>query len=210
MRIATWNVNGLRARLDFVLHWLEARRPDVVGFQELKLTDEQFPHDVFEAVGYHALTHGQKSWNGVAVLSRNPAQPVQVGLPGQEDFGARLLTAEVEGVEFTTIYACRPFKESRQYLWRLFGDGPTGEQGIRHALQAIGRFNQQRPQFSIGTQLGCSQKLENVLHLMGETGDRSNADHSRRTLQGVCDSLRTLQFGNAPRSCESLLQGFAQ
>jgi len=104
MRIATWNVNGLRARLDFVLHWLEARRPDVVGFQELKLTDEQFPHDAFEAVGYHALTHGQKSWNGVAVLSRNPAQPVQVGLPGQEDFGARLLTAEVEGVEFTTIY----------------------------------------------------------------------------------------------------------
>lgn len=104
MRIATWNVNGLRARIDFVLHWLEARHPDVVGFQELKLTDEQFPHDAFEKVGYRALTHGQKSWNGVAVLSREPVQLVQAGLPGQEDFGARLLTAEIGGVEFTTVY----------------------------------------------------------------------------------------------------------
>jgi exodeoxyribonuclease-3 len=104
MRIATWNVNGLRARIDFVLHWLEARRPDVVGFQELKLTDEQFPHDAFAAAGYRALTHGQKSWNGVAVLSRQPAAVVQVGLPGEEEFGARLLTAEIEGLEFTTVY----------------------------------------------------------------------------------------------------------
>ena len=104
MRIATWNVNGLRARLDFVLHWLAAREPDVVGLQELKLTDEQFPHDAFAEVGYRALTHGQKSWNGVAVLSREPAKLVQQGLPGHEDLGARLLTAEVEGLEFTTVY----------------------------------------------------------------------------------------------------------
>ncbi len=65
MRIATWNVNGLRARLDFVLHWLRERRPDVVGFQELKLTDEQFPHAELEAAGYQAVSHGQKAWNGV-------------------------------------------------------------------------------------------------------------------------------------------------
>ncbi|MDH3687605.1 MAG: exodeoxyribonuclease III [Myxococcales bacterium] len=104
MRIATWNVNGLRARIDFVLHWLAARQPDVVGLQELKLTDEQFPHDVFGDAGYRALTHGQKSWNGVAVLSRETAKVVQAGLPGQEEFGARLLTAEIEGIEFTTVY----------------------------------------------------------------------------------------------------------
>jgi len=105
MRFATWNVNGLRARLDFVLHWLREREPDVVGLQELKLTDAQFPHDVFRAEGYHAVTHGQKAWNGVAVLSREPAQVVQRGLPGQEDFGARLLTARVAGLSFTTLYA---------------------------------------------------------------------------------------------------------
>jgi exodeoxyribonuclease-3 len=100
MRIATWNVNGLRARLEFVLRWLRDREPDVVGLQELKLTDEQFPHAVFEAEGYHA-----KAWNGVAVLSREPAEVVQQGLPGQEEFGARLVTARVSGLAFTTLYA---------------------------------------------------------------------------------------------------------
>jgi exodeoxyribonuclease-3 len=104
MRIATWNVNGLRARQDFVLHWLQARQPDVVGLQELKLTDEQFPSDAFESLGYSILTHGQKAWNGVAILSRKPAELVQRGLPGQQDQGARLVTARVEDLSFTTMY----------------------------------------------------------------------------------------------------------
>lgn len=104
MRIATWNINGLRARQDFVLHWLRARQPDVVGLQELKLSDDQFPHDVFAAEGYEALTHAQKAWNGVAILSRKPAKLTQAGLPGQEEFGARLISAEVEGLSFTTGY----------------------------------------------------------------------------------------------------------
>jgi len=104
MRIATWNVNGLRARLDFVKHWLAAREPDVVALQELKLTDDQFPSEVFEQLGYGAAVHGQKSWNGVALLARKPLEIVQRGLPGQEDFGARLVTAAVEGVSFTSVY----------------------------------------------------------------------------------------------------------
>jgi len=97
-------VNGLRARLEYVLLWLRARRPDIVGLQELKLRDEQFPREAIEAEGYHAVTHGQKSWNGVAVLSREPAEVAPAGLPGQEDFGARLLAAEVGGLTFTTVY----------------------------------------------------------------------------------------------------------
>ncbi len=104
MRLATWNVNGLRARLDFVQHWLRARQPDVVGLQELKLEDDQFPHEPFTALGYRALTHGQKAWNGVAILAREEARVVQTGLPGQEAMGARLLSAEVAGVVFTTVY----------------------------------------------------------------------------------------------------------
>jgi exodeoxyribonuclease-3 len=106
MRIATWNVNGLRARLEFVLHWLEARRPDVVGLQELKLSDEQFPHRAIEEAGYRAATHGQKAWNGVAIVSREglAAEVEQRGLPGQEDFGARLLSARIDGLHFTTVY----------------------------------------------------------------------------------------------------------
>jgi exodeoxyribonuclease-3 len=104
VRIATWNVNGLRARLALVLHWLHARQPDVVGLQELKLTDDQFPHPAFEDAGYRAVAHGQKGWNGVAILSREPFEVTQRGLPGQEDAGARLITAAVAGLSFTTIY----------------------------------------------------------------------------------------------------------
>ncbi|MDX1503919.1 MAG: exodeoxyribonuclease III, partial [Thermoanaerobaculia bacterium] len=104
MRIATWNVNGLRARLDFVLHWLKAREPDLVGLQELKLEEEQFPHDVFEEAGYRAAVHGQKSWNGVAVLSRHDIGAVERGLGGQEGLGARLIEVETGGLRFATIY----------------------------------------------------------------------------------------------------------
>ena len=104
MRISTWNVNGLRARLDFVRIWLEERAPDVVGLQELKLPDDDFPHEFFDSLGYKALVHGQKSWNGVAVLTREDATVKQVGLPGGEDMGARLITAEVGELEFTTVY----------------------------------------------------------------------------------------------------------
>ena len=105
MRIATWNVNGLRARIDFVRAWLRERQPDVVGLQELKTTDEQLPREDLEAEGYHVLAHGQKSWNGVAILTREPAELVQVGLPGQEEMGARLIGARVAGgLSFTTVY----------------------------------------------------------------------------------------------------------
>jgi exodeoxyribonuclease-3 len=90
--------------MEFVLHWLEERKPDVVGLQELKLGDEQFPHLDFEAAGYKAVTHGQKAWNGVAILSRTEASACRRGLPGEEEFGSRLITAEVEGVNLTTVY----------------------------------------------------------------------------------------------------------
>lgn len=108
MKIATWNVNGLRARLEFVKLWLAERTPDVVGFQELKLLDDQFPHAEFEALGYTAVTHGQKSWNGVAILSRLPIEKLEAGLPGEADFGARMIRARVgqgeRALDFTTLY----------------------------------------------------------------------------------------------------------
>ncbi|MCX7063459.1 MAG: exodeoxyribonuclease III [Proteobacteria bacterium] len=104
MRIATWNINGLRARLDFLRLWLEARKPDVLGLQELKITDAEFPTDFFTDLGYHVVTHGQKAWNGVAVVSRSPAEVLDRGLAGQEAFGARLLRVKVDGLDFTTVY----------------------------------------------------------------------------------------------------------
>ena len=105
MRIATWNVNGLRARLDFVKLWLQDRQPNVVGFQELKTPDEDFPHDFFADLGYTVLVHGQKSWNGVSILSNLEFEHVQSGLPQEDDWGARLITANINNqLEFTTVY----------------------------------------------------------------------------------------------------------
>lgn len=108
MQLATWNINGLRARLDYIKLWLAERAPDVVGFQELKMEDDKFPHDAFEELGYQCVTHGQKSWNGVAILSRLPVEHIESGLPGQADFGSRLIRARVgagdAAVDFTTLY----------------------------------------------------------------------------------------------------------
>ena len=105
MRIATWNVNGLRARLDYITRWLEDRQPDVVGFQELKTPDELFPHDYFKELGYSALVHGQKSWNGVAILTKAPATLLGTGVANQDAFGSRLITANIDDkLSFTTVY----------------------------------------------------------------------------------------------------------
>ncbi|MDE0008313.1 MAG: exodeoxyribonuclease III, partial [Gammaproteobacteria bacterium] len=104
MRIATWNVNGLRARLEFVLHWLRARQPDVVGMQETKASDDDFPHEELAELGYKVLNHGQKGWNGVAIVSREDAELTTAGLPGRDDDGARLLRARVGSIDFTTVY----------------------------------------------------------------------------------------------------------
>ncbi len=104
MKIATWNVNGVRARLDFIKLWLESRQPDLVGFQELKVADEDFPFDEFRALGFDVEIHAQKGWNGVAILSRQPIAVETRGLPGEEDLGARLITARVGDLSFTTVY----------------------------------------------------------------------------------------------------------
>ena len=108
MRIATWNVNSVNARLPTVLTWLEAAAPDVACFQEIKCVDEKFPREPFEALGYNVETHGQKSYNGVAILSKRPLSDVRRGLPGDEtDEQARYLEAVVEGtrpVRVASIY----------------------------------------------------------------------------------------------------------
>ena len=104
MRIATWNVNGLRARLDFIRIWLERREPDIVGLQEIKVEADDFPRSAFAELGYEVVLHGQKGWNGVAVLSRLPVEDSFRGLPGQEDMGARLVGASIGGLTFATVY----------------------------------------------------------------------------------------------------------
>jgi exodeoxyribonuclease III len=97
MRIATWNVNSINARLENVLRWLREAQPDVACLQELKCVDEKFPREPIEALGYNLLVHGQKSYNGVALLSRFPMEEARRGLPGGEGDGhARYLEAVIE------------------------------------------------------------------------------------------------------------------
>jgi exodeoxyribonuclease-3 len=97
MKIATWNVNSLNVRLPQVLAWLAAQPADapvdVLALQELKLTDDKFPAAAFTAAGYHAQWFGQKTYNGVALLSRSPASDVVKNIPGFEDDMARVITA---------------------------------------------------------------------------------------------------------------------
>jgi exodeoxyribonuclease-3 len=108
MRLVTWNVNSMSARIDFVLDFLASSSPDVVCVQELKMTDEAFPHLAFEQAGYRAVTHGQNQWNGVGVLVRRgfcgAPELVHRGLPGLEAMGARLVTAKVGELSVTSVY----------------------------------------------------------------------------------------------------------
>ena len=98
MKLATFNINGIKARIEALPRWLEAARPDVVCLQEIKSVDEGFPRELFEGMGYRVETHGQKSFNGVAILSRLPLEDVTRGLPGDAaDEQARWIEATVIG-----------------------------------------------------------------------------------------------------------------
>jgi exodeoxyribonuclease-3 len=98
MRVATFNVNSIKQRVDQVTAWLAARQPDVVALQELKCVDEAFPREPFERLGYNIATHGQKTYNGVALLSRRPMEDIVTGLPGEPaDEQARYIEALVAG-----------------------------------------------------------------------------------------------------------------
>jgi len=98
MKIASFNINGIRARIDALCDWLDAARPDVALLQEIKIADELFPHATFEDRGYNVAVHGQKGFNGVAILSRLPLEDVSRGLPGDaDDPQARWIEARVTG-----------------------------------------------------------------------------------------------------------------
>lgn len=98
MKIATYNINGIKARLNALTEWLREANPDVALLQEIKSLDENFPRDHFEDLGYNVETHGQKSFNGVAILSKLPLEDVTRGLPGDdEDEQARWIEATVVG-----------------------------------------------------------------------------------------------------------------
>jgi exodeoxyribonuclease III len=104
MKLATWNVNSLNVRLPQVLDWLSTNPVDVLALQEIKLTDDKFPHDALLAAGYLAQCFGQKTYNGVALLTRSTATDVVKNIPGFDDDMARVITAMVDGVRVVGAY----------------------------------------------------------------------------------------------------------
>src|SRR5687768_14846493 len=106
MKIATFNVNGIKSRLPNLLQWLEREQPDVACLQELKALDDVFPHAALAAAGYQALWKGQRSWNGVAVLTRGqPPVAIRRELPGDPgDDHSRYLEAAVDGIIVACLY----------------------------------------------------------------------------------------------------------
>ena len=105
MRIATWNINGIKARMPRLLEWLTDFAPDIALLQETKTIDENFPALEIESLGYNLVVHGQKSYNGVAILSKFPIEDVMLGLPGDDaDEQARYIEAFTGGVRVATIY----------------------------------------------------------------------------------------------------------
>ena len=120
MKIASWNVNSLKVRLPQVLAWLETAAPDALALQETKLADDAFPADAFAQAGWHVTYSGQKTYNGVALVTRIPARDVITDLPGADDPQRRVLGATVDGVRVLNLYVPNGQEvDSDKYAYKL-------------------------------------------------------------------------------------------
>jgi exodeoxyribonuclease-3 len=147
VRIATWNVNSLRVRLPQLGEWTAAGPADVIGLQELKLPDEEFPREAVAQLGFVAAWAGQKTYNGVALLSRAPLEGVVTGIPGYDDPQRRVIAATVDGVRVINVYvpngqAVGSEKFAYKLDWMQHLSGYIAAELARHPLLAlVGDFN---------------------------------------------------------------------
>ena len=147
MKIASWNVNSLKVRLPQVLDWLAIQAPDALCLQETKLEDKAFPFAEIEAAGYRALHHGQKTYNGVAILAREELTEVARGIPNFDDPQARVIAATVAGVRVVCVYvpngqAVGSDKFEYKLKWlRALRDWLTGELQRHPRLALLGDYN---------------------------------------------------------------------
>ncbi|MGE0370863.1 MAG: exodeoxyribonuclease III [Gammaproteobacteria bacterium] len=147
MKIASWNVNSLRVRLPQVLDWLASARPDILALQETKLQDEQFPREELLAAGYHAEYSGQKTYNGVAILTREPAREIIRDIPGLVDAQRRILGLSCGGVRVLNLYVPNGESvESDKYRYKLrwldaVTDFVRAELAAHPELVVLGDFN---------------------------------------------------------------------
>ncbi len=195
MRIATFNVNGINSRLPALSQWLEETRPDAVCLQELKAPQDKFPEAALNAAGYQAIWHGQKSWNGVAILARD-VLPIEVGrgLPGDpDDEQSRYIEAVVNGVMIAGLYlpngnpAPGPkFDYKLKWFERLIAHAGEMLDSGAHAVLA-GDFNVMPTDLDV---YKPERWLDDALFR-----PEVRAAFHRLTAQGWCDALRTLHPG---------------
>ena len=147
MKIAAWNVNSVRARLPHVLQWLESAGVDALCLQETKVQDDAFPREELGALGYVCAAHGQKAYNGVAIVSRAPAEDVVCGMPGREDGQARVIAATIRAGNEKARVVCAyvpngqsPDSEKYAYKLEWLADfrGYLAAERAAHGLVAAG------------------------------------------------------------------------
>lgn len=148
MKIVSWNINSLRKRQERLLAWLAETRPDIVCLQETKCSDEQFPAGVLRAAGYHSVFHGQKSYNGVAILSLEEPREQKASLCDEtDDPQARVIAATIAGLRVFSIYAPNgqsvgsPAYEYKLAWYRRLGDCLRRDEHARGDLVVCGDFN---------------------------------------------------------------------
>jgi exodeoxyribonuclease III len=147
MKIASWNVNSLTVRLPHLEQWLRASNPDVVALQETKIEDSRFPDGPLAELGYRSVFCGQKTYNGVAILSRTRATQVQIGIPGFEDLQQRVIAATVDGVRIINLYVVNgQAVGSEKYAYKLrwleaVHDWIAAELRVHPQLVVLGDFN---------------------------------------------------------------------
>ena len=147
MRIATWNVNSLRVRLPQLTQWLQANPVDAIGLQELKQTDEDFPAAEIASLGLHAAWYGQKTYNGVAIVAREPVEDVAYGIPGFDDPQRRVIAATVGGVRLINVYVPNgQAVGSDKYAYKLdwlgrLTDYVTSQLALHPRLAIVGDYN---------------------------------------------------------------------
>ena len=120
MKIATWNVNSLNVRIGHVLEWLDIANPDILTLQEIKQLDEAFPADAFKELGYHAISSGQKTYNGVAIITKDKPSDIVTDFPDLEDPQRRILTATINNNRIINLYIPNgQAVDSDKYIYKL-------------------------------------------------------------------------------------------
>ncbi|MGB8364998.1 MAG: exodeoxyribonuclease III [Rhizomicrobium sp.] len=197
MKLATWNVNSVKARLEAAVQWLKEAEPDIVCLQEIKTTDETFPAQAFEDLGYNCAVHGQKTYNGVAILSKRPMEDVTPRLPGGDgDDHARYIEAVVTGehgtVRVASIYApngnpigTEKFQYKLAWMERL-AKHAKGLLALEEPVALMGDFN------VIPTEIDCHDPK-------AWEGDALFQPQSRASLR----SIEYLGYTDAFRACHS-------